>query len=464
MVAKQFRKKLLVGVFSCFLLWSASGCNPFTDPLGIKLNLKQYTLSNGMAVLLVEDPTTPVVSYQTWFHVGSVDEERGNTGMAHLFEHLLFKGTEKYGPKQFFQQLEAAGAEVNAFTTRDYTVFYEDFSPPLLEKVIEMESDRMANLILNDDVLNSERMVVFEERRLRMENSPEGKMQEALWQLAFRSHPYQWPVIGYPSDLLNITVPKLKEFMKTYFQPGNAAVIVAGNFKSADVMKWIRKNYDGIPGKPKPKRKIPPEYPQTEERRFVIRDAVVSERFAQAYPITSAQEDDSYALDVLAAILFEGTSSRAYRRLVEERDLVLSISGSAYTPAHPGLFIVTGTLKGGVPSALAEDALWQLIQEVQSRGVTQEEIQVAVKQLTVQLIDGIRSSHGMAPLLGTVQMIFGSPTRFLDDLKKYHQVTVADVQRVSQKYFNPNRRSVVTVIPQKLETKSAARLEKGAKK
>src|SRR6185312_13768503 len=152
------------------------------------------------------------------------------TGISHLFEHLMFKGTPKYGPKQFFQELEAKGAEVNAFTTRDYTVYYESFTPDLLPKVVDMESDRMANLILTDDVLATERAVVFEERRMRTDNTPEGRMQEALWQLAYRRHPYQWPVIGYPQDLLAITTQQLRQYFRAHYQPANAALVVVGDF------------------------------------------------------------------------------------------------------------------------------------------------------------------------------------------------------------------------------------------
>ena len=194
---------MLAGVVSCSSATKAtSGAS--RDDLGVNVPMQIEKLSNGLQIIMVEDHTVPVISYQTWYKVGSVDEKPGYTGMAHLFEHLMFKGTPRYPEKQFFLQLEAKGAEVNAYTTRDYTVYYENFVPTLLEKVIDMESDRMANLTLSDEVLNTERMVVFEERRMRTDNTPEGRMQEEIWKLAYRRHPYQWPVIGYPEDLLRI--------------------------------------------------------------------------------------------------------------------------------------------------------------------------------------------------------------------------------------------------------------------
>lgn len=423
------------------------GCDHPGKELGINLKLKKKSLSNGLAVVLVEDHTVPIISYQTWFRVGSVDERPGLTGISHLFEHLMFKGTTQYGPKEFFRQLEAKGAEVNAFTTRDYTAYYESFVPDLLPKVIEMESDRMANLKLDDDVLASERMVVFEERRLRTDNSPEGKMQEALWQLAFHRHPYQWPVIGYPQDLLSITTTQLVDYYKSHYQPANAAIVVVGDFQSDEVFEAIQKSYGSIPAKPVPKRDVPPEPEQKEERRLMIRDDVVSERFQQAYHVTAAENDESYALDVLASILFSGTTSRAYRLLVEEKNITVGISGSAFTPAYPGLFIISGTMKKGIPVSEAEAALDQLIREAQDKGVTADEIRVAVRKLTVQLVDSVRTPHGLGMLIGTVHSVFGDADRFADDLSKYMKVGASDVKKVAQKYLHPNNRSVVTLMP-----------------
>lgn len=432
---------------SCLAAWSCRDGKGTVNGLGINLTLEKHTLSNGMQVIFVEDHTMPIVSYQTWYRVGSVDEQPGITGISHLFEHLMFKGTPKYGPKQFFLELEAKGADVNAFTTRDYTVYYESFTPELLEKVIDMESDRMANLILTDDVLNTERSVVFEERRLRTDNTPEGRMQEALWQLAFRFHPYQWPVIGFPQDLMAINLGQLQQYFHSHYQPANAVLIVVGDFKSEPTLKLVKKLYEQVPAAPRPLRKIADEPEQKEERRLVLRDKVASERFAQAYHVTKASDDDSYSLDVLANILFEGTSSRAYRKLVEEKDIASGISGSAFTPTFPGLFIISGTMKGGVPSSEAEKLLDEVIGETQNNDVTPEEIRIAVRQLTVQLVDSVRTPYGLGQLIGTVATIFGDPERYADDLAKYTKVTVADVRRVAQKYLQPNNRSVVTLVP-----------------
>lgn len=439
------------------LAFLVSGCtSKQKEALGIDLKLDQRTLSNGLKVIMIADTKTPVITYQTWFRVGSVDETPGMTGISHLFEHLMFKGTPKYPAKQFFQQLEAKGAEVNAFTTRDYTVYFENFTPQLLDKVIDMESDRLENLTLTDEVLDSERMVVLEERRLRTDSSPAAKIQEALWGLAYRRHPYQWPVIGFPEDLARLKLPQVIEYFKSHYQPANAVLVVVGAIDPDQTFEKIKKAYEKIPARERPKRNIPNEPEQKEEHRLVLHDHVATQRFAQAYHVTAADDDDSYALDVLANILFEGVSSRAYQRLVEEKDLLSSVSGSAYTPTYPGLFIISGVLKGGASLADAETELDKLIRETQEKEVSKEEIQAAVRQLTVQLVDGVRTPYGMGQLVGTVATVFGDPERFSEDLAKYLKVTSADVKKMANKYLVPNNRSIVTMLPEANSPKGAS--------
>ncbi|MBC7387485.1 MAG: insulinase family protein [Cryobacterium sp.] len=421
------------------------------DRLGLRFPLVQKKLSNGLKILVAEDHTVPIVAYQTWVNVGSVDEKFGLTGMAHLFEHLMFKDSEKYGPRAFFNRLEAKGASVNAFTTRDYTVFYETMVPTLLQTAIDLESDRLMNLKVDNEALFTERQVVFEERRMRTENSPEGRMQEAIWALLFRSHPYRWPVIGYEEDLKRMELKDLEDFFATYYQPGNVTVVVAGDVKADAVFSQIEKAYGSIPGKGRPKRPVSAEPIQAEARRQELKDAVASEKVTLAYPSTSASQEDTYALDVLSNILFSGNSSRGYREIVENQDLALALGGVNYTPLYPGLFLVSATLKSGRSSAEFERAVEALITDVQTKGVTETEIRTAVRQLTVQTVDSVRTSQGLANLIGTVDAIFGDPTRFKEDLAKYAKVTSADVVRVARMYLIPARKNVVTLVPNRKE-------------
>ncbi len=445
-------------LFLVLILCGVLSCRQKVEGLGIPLVLEQKTLSNGLRLIFVEDHTFPVISYQSWVKVGSVDESFGKTGLAHLFEHLMFKGTSVYGPKQFFLQLEAKGADVNAFTARDYTVFHENFTPELLEKVVDMEADRLVNLKLTEEVLNSERQVVFEERKLRTENVPSGKIQETLWALAYRRHPYRFPVIGTVQDLLGLTLRDALEFYHTFYQPGNVTLVLVGDFKTEQTYSLIKKYYEKIPGKTAQKRDIPLDFEQKEERRYTLYDQVASEQFAMGYHVTSATQDDSYALDVLANILFEGTSSRAHRYMVEEKEMALGVSGSAFTPTYPGLFIISTVMQGQKHTLEAEAALDHLIAEVQEKGVTEEEIKTAVKQLTVQLVDSVRTPYGLGQLIGTVVMIFEDPSRFAEDLAKYLKVTRADVKRVALQYLIQNNRSVITLFPSGKKNIKAAKL------
>ncbi len=431
----------------------AAGCSTASkstgelERLGLKFPLVQKKLKNGLKILVVEDHTVPLVSYQTWVNVGSVDEPFGLTGMAHLFEHMMFKDSEKFGPRAFFNQLESKGANVNAFTTRDYTVFHETFVSSLLPTVIELEADRLAHLKLDVESLVTERHVVFEERRLRTENSPEGRMQEAIWSLVYKSHPYRWPVIGYEEDLKRMEVDDLRSFFSKYYQPSNVTIVVVGEVRAKDVFERLEAAYGSIPSQPKPDRTVAREPEQTEARKIEIRDQVASEKVTIAYPSTSAAEEDTYALDVLSNILFSGNASRAHRRIVEEREMALAVGGVNYTPLHPGIFMASATMKAGRSSDDFEREIETLFAEVQAKGVTQEEIQTAVRQLTVQTVDSVRTAQGLANLIGTVDAIFGDPMRFREDLAKYSRVTNKDVIRVARRYLKPHRKNVVKLVP-----------------
>lgn len=424
------------------------------EALGLNFDLKQKTLSNGLQILVVEDHTVPLISYQTWVNVGSVDERFGLTGIAHLFEHLMFKGSHRFGPRAFFNELEAKGAQVNAFTTRDYTVFHETFIPELLPKVIELESDRLSSLRLDDETLYTERNVVYEERKLRSENSPEGRIQEKLWQLAYRSHPYRWPVIGYEEDLGRVRVDDLHSFFSQYYQPQNVSIVVVGDVNATEIFSAIQAAYGDIPMATRPARKVPKEPIQTEERRETLRDQVNSERIAIAYPSSSALERDTYPLDLLSQILFSGTGSRAHQRFVEEKKIVSSVSGVNYTPVYPGLFMVNASMRAGKKTEVFEKELETMIREVQEKGVTEEELNRAKRQIVVQTVDSLRTAHGMANLIGTVKVVFDDPMRFKEDLKFYDRVTREDVQAVAKKYLLPNRRNIVQLVPGKREEES----------
>ncbi len=418
------------------------------DLLGMRLMFQKEVLPNGLTLILVEDHSAPIVSYQTWVKVGSVDEHRGATGLAHLFEHLMFKGTAKYGPREFFQKLETRGSEVNAMTTRDYTVFYENFTSDLLDKVIDMESDRFRGLVLDDNVINTERMVVLEERRLRLENNPDAKMQEALWSQAYMLHPYAWPVIGDPRDIIQVPLATIRAFYDRYYVASNAVIVAVGDFDSASLKSKLRAAYGGLPKVDRPKREVFTEPPQKEERRYRLRDPSGGDRVAWAYHVTSARDDDSYSLDVLSNILFEGASSRMHRSLVEERKIAIGVSGTAFTPDSPGLFMMNAIARQGIGTEKIEEALGSVLSEIKEKGVTPEEVGIAVKQLSLQRVDSVRSAVGMGQFVGTLEVFFGDPSRFQRDINKYASVTPESVLEVARKYLFANNRTVVIMAPE----------------
>ena len=415
--------------------------------LPVSIPIRYERLSNGLRVVLVRDPSTPVVSYQTWFDVGSSDETPDQAGIAHLFEHLMFKGTELHPGRAFFTSLESAGAEVNAYTTRDYTVFHADFAPFLLDRVIEMEADRMQNLQLDLRTVETEKQVVLEERKLRVDNQPSGRMVERLWSLAFRSHPYRLPVIGYPETFMNLSLDQFRAFYQTHYAPDQAVVVVTGAIDVDATWNKIKNAYASLRGSGFRRSSIAPESEPRGERREVMHDPTENSRVLIGYQIGSTYQEDSFAIDLLVSALFEGRSARAYRRWVEDRPWVTDVHGSSFTPRYPGLMIVSATLRSGVSLDRFEQDFNELIEDVQKNPLTEVELTKARAQLTKQLVDQAATAHGQAELLGAVTLFYGNPNRYADDLRKYQKITAEQVREAAEKYLIPNRRSVVRWSP-----------------
>jgi zinc protease len=451
-MTKMPKKKPRISLLLIVTVLALGGCKKTISGYGVNLEIQSQTLPNGLRVIMLEDHKAPIISYQTWLRIGSVDELPGKQGISHFCEHLMFKSSPKFGPQPFFTLLEDKGAEINGLTTRDYTVFYEDFTPNLLNQVIDLEADRMANFKLDEDSFSTERMVVLEEIRQGL-NSPEGKLQEALWALAYKRHPYRNPIGGFAETLMTLSMDTVREWVSRYYQPGNAVLVIAGDFDSKTTLARIEKAYGPLKGSPVQARVIDSEPEQNEEHRLVLKDEVATERFAQAYHITSANDEDSYAIDVLSNVLFEGMSSRAWRRLVEKEEVADAVGASSFTPLYPGLFMISVRMKQGIPSAKAEKSLDELIRDVQENGVSQDEVNKAVKQLTVQMVDTASSIHGIGQFIGLIVTVIGDPARFSEDLTKYLRVTPSDVKRVAEKYLVPNNRSIVFVQPEERKGK-----------
>ncbi|MBX2993968.1 MAG: insulinase family protein [Bdellovibrionaceae bacterium] len=436
----MLRQSLMAGVF----LFSALA---FADDFKIRFPVEKYQLPNGLTVLLHEDHTVPMVSYHTWYRVGSRDEQPGVTGAAHMLEHMMFKGAKKYSGKEFDHILHANGITNNAFTSWDYTGFYENLPSSKLELIMDMEVDRMRFLALSPDDLKSELQVVGEERRWRVDNNPMGLLRESLFDVAFPKSPYQWPVIGYMVDIQAYTTEKLKYFYDKFYVPNNAVLVVAGDFETAKVKKMIEKYYGVLQPSPLAER----TYAKSEVPKKPVFKTVESEvqtsTLMLGYPGVTAGSADSYALDMLANMLGAGSSSRLYKKMVYRDQIATSAVSYNMTNAASGLFTVSVALKPGQNEKAAEASMKAEVRRLATSPVTQKELDKAKAQLMKDFVDGLQTIDGKAQQLALNEILFGSYDKLFTDLEKYQAVTLADVQRVVKEYLKPEREIVVLLKP-----------------
>ncbi|WP_041454210.1 pitrilysin family protein [Anaeromyxobacter sp. K] len=410
--------------------------------------VRAHTLSNGLRVRVLPERSTPTVSYYTFFQVGSRNEQLGLTGISHLFEHMMFNGAARYGPKEFDRVLEARGGHSNAYTSNDVTAYYEDFAAEALETVVDLESDRMRSLRLTEDSLEQEREVVKEERRLRTENSIFGLMEEQLESLVFLSHPYRWPVIGWMEDIQRIARGDCEAFFRTYYAPSNAAVYVVGDVDPDDTLRRVERYYADIPAGPRPAPVPQGEPPQRGERRATVRYPAQAPALLAGWRGPAARSPDSAALDVLQVCLAVGESSRLRRRLVQELELAVSVSISWGWRIDPGVFLAFAELAPGVSVARAEKELWAELAKVAARGVTAAEVRRAKALLRSSVLHELATHHGVAHALGQAEALLGDWREAGRALEHYAAVGVRDVRRVAAEYLDPTRRSVVVLDPE----------------
>lgn len=458
MISLTNAKRLKFFLLSLALGSVGAGCQTTFKGLGVSQPYHLQTLSNGLRVLIVERPDAPVVTYQTWVLSGSAADPAGESGLAHLFEHLLYKGTVRYPAGSFFALLESRGAEVNAFTTRDATVFYQTFTPDLLDAVIALESDRLAHFTPTDEMFEIERQVVLQERKSRVESSPAGRMEEALWQLALPNHPYGVPTIGTPEDLKGLRASHALHFFQSHYRPSQTVIVVVGPVHADRLVKRLRDAYENIAELPRPERRqgrAPHSSPNAKRapRRVVLEDEVPSTRVMVGYPIVAARHPDAAALDVLATLCFEGRSAALTHQWVEEQKLVLSVDGVAYTPREPGLFWISAVLRKDVSADAYLNAVRTQWRKFLATPFSPSDLDRAVRQLKMQILDSIRTTQGLAQFLGTAFTVYTDPRDFSKDLERYSSVTPADLQRVVKTYLVDAQESVVVLNPQKKGSK-----------
>src|SRR6267378_1911257 len=413
--------------------------------------VEERSLKNGLQIRLLRDNSLPVCTLYGFFRVGSRNERPGITGISHLFEHMMFNGSKKYGPKEFDRRLEAAGGTSNAYTSTDITAYYEDFAAEALPLVLDLEADRMASLVIDDESLARERGVVKEERRFRTDNDIDGMMDEALGALAFLAHPYRWPVIGWMSDIEAITRQDCERYFRSYYAPSNCTLVLVGDFEADAAMREIERLYGGIaPGEPLP-AVTTSEPRQKGARRAEIRYPSQAPALLAGFRGPSGRDPDSLVLDLIETALSSGEGARLKRALVYEQELCVDSHVYYGWRMDPGLFEISLKLNPGVDPQRAESSLWAELSRLSDEQISERELERAKNLVRNQLLRALATTNGRAHTIGQMEVMLGTWRAMLDLPDRYASITAADVQRVARKTFAPHRRNVVTLVPGEVE-------------
>lgn len=409
--------------------------------------IQKFQLANGLKIIIYEDHTAPIFAYHTWFNVGSRNEREGITGIAHLFEHLMFKETKNLKEGEFDRIIEEQGGKMNAATYVDWTFYRESLPTEAFSIIPRMEADRMENMILNERQVNSEREVVANERRFRVDNSPIGTLYEKLYAEAFQIHPYHWPVIGWMKDIQAITLNDCIEFYKTYYAPNNATVVVVGNVETQNVLETIQNAYGHIPASTLPQEELPLEPKQEKERRIQIDQTIPSEKTLIGFHVPESNHLDYPALEVAHAILFDGKSSRLYRKLVTELQIVSGCGGWVNQTKDPGLYVADITMKPGHKVEEAEKVVYQEMKRISEEAISKEELDKVKNRFETTFWGNFKIADSKAQALGFFETVAKDYRKFFHVIDQVKNVTATDIQKVAKKYYRTENRTVVIASP-----------------
>lgn len=405
-------------------------------------DVKTFTLKNGMKFLIVEDFTIPNANMYLFYKVGSRNEYQGITGLSHFFEHMMFNGAKKFGPKLFDQTMEFNGGANNAYTRNDITAYTNWFPASATEVIFDLEADRISSLTIDPDMVESERGVVLSERRTGLENSPWRNIIQSVEATAFQEHPYHWPVIGYEDDMKNWTQGDLERYFKTYYAPNNCVVVMSGAIKYENIKTLAEKYLEPIPSQPAPPKVNIVEPPQTGERRITVQKEVATPYLVIGYKTPEAKSEDYYALSILNSILSSGKSSRLYTELVDKQQLATQIFTDYSESFDPSLFYVYTVTNKGVKHEDLENAIYKEIDNIKNEGISEKELQKIKNQKLMEFYNQVETINGKSNNLGTYEVYFGDYKKMFDAPENYNKVTVADVQNVAKKYFSKSNRTV----------------------
>jgi zinc protease len=437
--------KFLSPLFVCALAVLSAQAQ---GPRNVRVDFKETTLKNGLRVITVEDHSAPVVAVSITYNVGSRNERQGRTGFAHLFEHMMFKGSENVGSGEHFLLVFNNGGNMNGTTNEDRTNYFEILPANQIDLGLFLEADRMKSLAITKENLDNQRNAVQEERRLGIDNQPYGKSGELQQEMIYDNFAYKHSVIGSMDDLNAATIDDVASFFKMYYAPNNAVLVLVGDFKTADALAKIRSNFESIPRQPDPPAVDMTEPPQKAERRASVDDMLArAPRVDFAYKAVPGNTADFYALQVLAAVLQGGQSSRLYQKLVKEKEMVTNVGGFMDEKRGVGAFYTNATLRPGVKTEDIETSIYEEIERLKKEPIADWELQKAKNTTRRNLINGLQSALARAITIGQYTTYYNDPNLINERLNKVAAVTKEDVQRVANKYLLDTNRTVVITMP-----------------
>ena len=414
------------------------------------ITIVSYQLDNGLKIMVLPDHAVPVVSLQIHYQVGSKNELPGITGISHLFEHLMFRGTKELGPEEFARLLQSKGGEINAFTTKDHTSYFENLPVEHLELALRLEADRLLNLNLDEENFQTEREVVISERKLRSVDSPFGLVEEQLFATAYTQHPYSWPVIGWDQDLRRMTLADCLAYYRTYYHPGNTTIVIAGDVEPEAARDLVNQHFGHIvsPGPPTFPEVVEP--PQRGERRAVFKKVSQVEAFLAGFHVVGLDHPDIYPLTLLAVVLSGGKASRLYQEFIRTgrvADMEAYLAPPPWSSQDPDLFLFRTVAAPGADLARLETELWDCLERLKKEGVEEAELGRAQKIVKAQTVQGLAKNFFRGLLAGLFQLKTGDARRINDILGFYEAVRRDDLARVAKAYLHEDNRTVVTLKP-----------------
>ncbi|MBL7557537.1 MAG: insulinase family protein [Bdellovibrionaceae bacterium] len=434
----------LISFLASTLLWAQTKPNA-----RIQFSVVKYTLPNGLTVILHADNSLPLISYHTWYKVGSRDEYAGVTGAAHMLEHMMFKGSKRFPGNDYDRILHENGITNNAFTSYDYTGFYQSLPSSKLDLMMQLEVDRMSQLLLREEDLKTERDVVKEERRWRIDNNPVMALFELTMATVFKTHNYKNPVIGTMEDISNFNVATLRKFHETFYVPNNAVLVIAGDIKISEVKKLIEKYYGPLVRKDIPERNYKKEPPQTVQYNARLKKDVKAESFNLVFQSVPQNHPDSYALDLICTILGTGSSSRLHKRLVYSKEMATSADCSHYNLMDQGVLNIHVSLKPGIEMNEPLNLVYNEIYMLRNTPIKEAELEKSKTLAIKSHVDSLRTLDNKARLLASAEISTGNYETLFTDIEKIQNVTLAEIQSVAAKYLNQQQRSIVSLSPKK---------------